>query len=255
MSTVTDTERRTGLPAGNTDMSKRDIVKKAFIKSVPVMAAYEVLGFGFGILMSRNGYHPVWSFLASLFIFAGSMQYVLVDLLLTAASPLTTAVMTVMVNARHLFYGISMVKRYRDKGKYRPYLIFALTDETYSLLCDETDYPAEYKGLYCFLVSLFNQSYWVSGSVIGAVTGAAVSFNSAGIEFSMTALFVTVFVEQWLTSKDHRPALTGLLATTLCLVIFGSSSFLIPAMILITVLLFVPYIQKKKETEAAHESC
>lgn len=245
-SALFQTEGETSHLYGNTYMNKREIVKKAFIKSLPVMAAYEVLGAGFGILMSRNGYHPVWSFLSSLFIFAGSMQFVLADLLVSAAPVLTTAVMTVMINARHLFYGISMVNRYRDKGRYRPYLIFALTDETYSLLCDETDYLEEYKGLYCFLVSLFNQFYWVSGTVIGAAAGTLLSFDSSGIEFSMTALFVTVFTEQWLTSAGHRPALAGLLATALCLAVFGRSSFLIPAMILITILLSVPYVKRKR---------
>ena len=187
-------------------MGKKAVVKKAFVKSLPVMAAYVILGMGFGILMDKRGYGLGWSVACSVFIFAGSMQYVTVDLLATAASPLHAAVMTLMVNARHLFYGISMVGKYREMGKAKPYLIFGLTDETYSLLCDGKDDPAD-RGeleLYRLLVTLFDQSYWVLGTVLGALAGSLLAFNSDGIDFSMTALFVTVFVEQWLSSKEHR---------------------------------------------------
>ena len=124
-------------------MSKKDIIRKAFIRTLPVMAAYVVLGMGFGILMSDRGYGPVWTAACSIFIFAGSMQYVTVDLLATAASPLQAALMTVMVNARHLFYGVSMIGRYRGMKKSKPYLIFGLTDETYSLLCDSREDPPD----------------------------------------------------------------------------------------------------------------
>ena len=237
-----DTETRNEKPS--------KIVMKAFLKTLPVFAAYEIVGMGFGILMSHNGYGPLWTFACSLFIYAGSMQYVAVDLLAGGASVLTSALMTLMVNARHLFYGISMVGKYRNMGKFRPYLIFGLTDETYSLLCDDADISAENAGLYCFLVSLFDQSYWVSGSVIGALMAGALPFNSEGIDFSMTALFITVFTEQWLTNKDHRPALSGLLASILCHVLFGESSFLIPAMLFITVLLSVPYAAARKAQPA-----
>lgn len=229
-------------------MSKGNIVKKAFIKSVPIMAAYVVLGMGFGILMSDKGYSPIWAIASSVFIFAGSMQFVMVDLLATAASPIQAALMTVMVNARHIFYGVSMVGKYKNMKKLKPYLIFGLTDETYSLLCDSRDYPPDKDvELYCFLVSLFNQSYWVTGTAIGAVLGSVLSFNSEGIDFSMTALFVTVFVEQWITTKDHRPALTGVGVTLLCLIVFGSDSFLIPAMVLITACLSVPYFMRERK--------
>ena len=231
-------------------MNKKDLIKKAFIKSLPVMAAYVVLGMGFGILMSNKGYGPVWSIGSSLLIYAGSMQFVTVDLLTTAASLLSAALMTLMVNGRHLFYGISMIGRYKNMGKYKPYLIFGLTDETYSLLCTDSDYPSgKDAGLYCFLVTLFDHSYWVGGTAIGALLGMVLNFNSEGIDFSMTALFVTVFVEQWLTSKDHRPALIGVGASLFCLLLLGSSSFLIPAMILITVLLSLPYRKEVKKDE------
>ena len=221
---------------------RQNIVKQAFIKSLPVMAGYIVLGIGFGILLRGAGYGVLWAFAMSAFIYAGSMQYVGVSLLTGGASVLTTALTTFMVNARHLFYSISMVDRYKDAGKYKPYMIFALTDETYSLLSDgENPFGGSEEALnmYRFWVSLFNQSYWVTGCVLGSLLGAVIPFSTAGIEFSMTALFIASFTEQWLTTKDHLPALTGLLSTLVCLVVFGAERFLIPAMLLITLILTV----------------
>ncbi len=221
------------------------VVKQAFWKSLPVMAGYIVLGIGFGILLRNAGYGVLWALAMSVFIYAGSMQYVGVGLISGGASILTTAFTTVMVNARHLFYSISMIDRYKDAGKYKPYMIFALTDETYSLLSDghapeEVD-PNQYR----FFVSLFDQCYWVTGSVLGSLLGAVIPFSTDGIEFSMTALFIASFTEQWLNTCDHIPALTGLLGTLLCLVIFGPESFLIPAMLFITLVLTI--LRKREE--------
>lgn len=213
------------------------IIKTAFIKSLPVMAGYIVLGIGFGILLKKAGYGLIWAFLMSLTIYAGSMQYVAVSLLTSGASLLSVALTTLMVNARHLFYGISMVDKYKDAGAKKPYLIFALTDETYSLLCGD-DYPeGADPHWYSFFISLFDQCYWIVGSVLGSILGTVVTFNTAGIDFAMTALFVTVFVEQWLTTKNHLPAITGLLCSVGCLIIFGADNFLIPTMIAITLVL------------------
>ena len=230
------------------------MIKQAFYKSIPVMAGYIVLGTGFGILMHNAGYGVLWTAAMSLFIYAGSMQYVGVNLLTGGASVITTALTTVMVNARHLFYSISMVDLYKDAGKYKPYMIFALTDETYSLLCDgktpealEGSDPSKYR----FYVSLFNHSYWVTGSILGSLLGAVIPFSTAGIEFSMTALFIAAFTEQWLTTKDHIPALTGLLSTLVCLVIFGRDRFLIPAMLLITLVLTL--LRGREESRAEEE--
>lgn len=215
----------------------RQTVKNAFFKSIPVFAGYVVLGIGFGILLRSAGFGVLWAFAMSTFIYAGSMQYVGVSLLAGGASVITAALTTFMVNARHLFYSISMVDTYKDAGPYKPYLIFALTDETYSLLCDKKTPPGDDPDRYRFFVSLFNQCYWVLGSVIGSLLGAVIPFSTEGIEFSMTALFIASFTEQWLSTKDHVPALTGLLCTLLCLVLFGASRFLIPAMLLITLVL------------------
>lgn len=215
----------------------KNLIKTAFIKSLPVMAGYVVLAIGFGILMKEAGYGLFWSFLMSFTIYAGSMQYVAVSLLSSGASLISAALTTLMVNARHLFYGVSMIDKYKDAGKKKPYLIFALTDETYSLLCGD-DYPeGEDKHWYSFFVSLFNQCYWVIGSIIGSIIGSLITFNTAGIDFSMTALFVTVFVEQWLTTKNHLPAIAGLFCSIACLMIFGPENFLIPTMISITIVL------------------
>ncbi|MBR6965979.1 MAG: AzlC family ABC transporter permease [Clostridia bacterium] len=212
-------------------------VRAAFLKSLPVMAGYIILGIGFGILAHSAGYGLLWSFAMSLFIYAGSMQYVGISLMAGGASVLTVILTTVMVNARHLFYSISMLGRYQNAGRRKPYLVFSLTDETYSLLCDGKVPDEMDPDRFRFLVSLFNHSYWVLGSVIGSLAGSVLPFSAAGIEFSMTALFIASFVEQWITAKDRIPAVTGLAGTLLCLVVFGPADFLIPAMLLITLVL------------------
>lgn len=234
-------------------MNKK-LIKAAFIKSLPVMAGYLVLGFGFGILLEKSGYGVLWALAMSIFIYAGSMQYVAISLLTSGASLISAALTTIMVNARHLFYGISMIERYKGAGKKKPYLIFALTDETYSLVCDG-DYP---EGVdphaYCAAVSFMNQCYWVIGSVAGSLIGSAITFNTAGIDFSMTALFVTVFVEQWLSTKNHLPALIGIGASVVCLLVFGSENFLIPSMIAITVILSLgKTVLERRDGGTSHE--
>lgn len=215
------------------------LTKRALVDTLPVLSGYIVLGIGFGILLEDAGYGVFWAFLMSLTIYAGSMQYVGVSLISTMASLPVVALTTLMVNARHLFYGISMVDKYKTAGAKKPYMIFGLTDETYSLVCHTRyDNEAE-RHKYCFMVTLFNQCYWIIGSVIGSLLGAAIPFDTTGIEFSMTALFVTVFVEQWLSTKKHLPAIVGVAASAVCLLVFGSDSFLIPSMIIITILLSV----------------
>ena len=211
----------------------RKLLRRAFLDTVPVMTGYLVLGVGFGLLLRQNGFGLGWAFAMSLFIYAGSMQYLAVGLLSGGASLVTAALTTLMVNARHLFYGISMLDTYRGAGKKKPYLIFALTDETYSLVSGRKLPEGEGKFRYCFLVSLLDQCYWVAGSVLGSAAGMLLPLNLEGIDFALTALFVTVFVEQWLSTKDHKPALTGVGATALCLAVFGQDVFLIPSMALI----------------------
>lgn len=226
---------------------KKSIIKKAFLKSLPVLAGYVVLGIGFGILLKKAGYGALWSFAMGAFIYAGSMQFVGVGLISGGASIVTTIITTFMVNARHLFYSISMIDKYKGSGKYKPYMIFALTDETYSLLCDGKTPEGEDPNLYRFLVTLFNHIYWISGCVLGSLIGSVLPFSTAGIEFSMTALFIASFTEQWLSNKDHIPAITGLFSTLICLLAFGKENFLIPSMLLITFVLTL--LRKREEAE------
>ena len=225
-------------------MSKQTI-RTAFLDTIPVMTGYVFLGFGFGILMHQSGYSVLWAAAMSLFIYAGSMQYMTVSLLTGGAGLLTAALTTLVVNARHLFYGISMVDAYKGAGKKKPYLIFALTDETYSLV--SAGKGADHS--YCFLVSLFDQIWWVSGTLLGSLAGSLLPIKYEGIEFVLTALFVTIFVEQWLSTKNHFPAIVGVAATAVSLLIFGKDVFLIPSMILIAATLV---LAKKSERRADH---
>ena len=227
----------------------KQLVKKCFTDTLPVMAGYVFLGTGFGMLMHAKGYGILWTCTMSLFIYAGSMQYLAVDLLSGGAGLLTAAVTTLMVNARHLFYGISMIDTYQDCGQYKPYLIFALTDETYSLNCGGAPAQVKEPKKYFFLVSFFNQCYWVAGSVFGVVAGTILPISTEGIDFALTALFVTVFVEQWKSTKDHIPALIGIFSSVICLVLFGPGNFLIPTMVLITIALSC---YRRKKEEPAH---
>lgn len=216
------------------EMTGKQTLKAALKATLPVMAGYLVLGSGFGIVMQTKGYGAVWSVAMSLLIYAGSMQFVAVNLLTGGASLLTAAVTTLLVNARHLFYGISMADRYRNRGKAKPYLIFSLTDETYSLLAtDQGDTDQEDRPRYELYVSLLDQSCWVLGSLIGGLLGSLITFDTSGIDFALTALFLTIVVDQWRSGRHHLYTLLGLAISMACLLIFGPDSFLIPSMGLI----------------------
>ena len=229
---------------------KPTALRHAFLDTLPVMTGYVFLGFGFGILLHQNGYGVLWAAAMSLFIYAGSMQYVAVSLLASGASLLTAAMTAFVVNARHLFYGISMVDAYKGSGRKKPYLIFALTDETYSLVSKNQVPEGISRHGYCFLVSLLDHIYWVSGTILGSLAGQFLPINYEGIEFVLTALFVTIFVEQWLSTKNHLPAITGLLSTAACLILFGKDIFLIPSMVIIALLLT---LMRKTGKEASHD--
>ena len=223
-------------------------LKTAFIDTLPVMTGYLVLGFGFGIIIKVNGFGILHALLMSAFVYAGSMQYVAIGLFTGGASLIAVALTTLMVNARHLFYGISMIDKYKGTGIKKPYLIFTLTDETYSLVCiDNNKIEEKNKKSYYLFLSLLDHLYWILGSVIGAIIGTVVKFNSDGIEFALTALFVTVFVDQWLNSKKHFSAIIGVVSSLLCLIILGKEHFLIPAMLIIALALSLYKEEKKND--------
>lgn len=228
---------------------KRNLLKTVLLTTLPVMAGYLAIGIGFGILLKVNGYGLWWAIGMSVFIYAGAMQYVGVSLLSGGASLLTVGLTTLMVNARHLFYGITMIDRYKGAGLKKPYLMHALTDETYSLVCDVKVPEGVNAHMYYLLVSAFNQAYWVIGSVIGSLIGSLIPFDTAGIDFAMTALFITVFIDQWKNTKQHSPAIAGICIAVLCLLIFGQEHFLIPTLLAITAILTL--LRKKLEKEAA----
>ena len=243
-------------------MSKR-VVKAALLKTFPVFAAYLFLGIGYGILMEKAGFGLLLTVLSCLLIYSGTMQYVSVPLMAGGASLATAGLTTILVNCRHIFYSISMAPQYKNAGFFRKlYLLFATTDEIYALVSDGHYVEGEDPYVYWFLCTLFNQSYWVIGSSLGVLAGALMPFDSTGIDFIMTAMFITIFVDQWKAASSKVPSVTGVMVTVVSLLVFGPEKFLIPAMIGITVILFVfrkkieakmPELQKDRSPEASAE--
>lgn len=216
-------------------------IKEAFKASIPVMMGYMVLGMAFGILLESKGYGVLYALLMSVFIYAGSMQFVGIDLLCSGASLITAALMTLLINARHLVYGLSMIKKYDETGMKKPYMIYSLTDETYSLLVGEKVPETKEEKDYLFYVSLFDHCYWVSGSVIGSLIGTLITFNTAGLDFAMTALFVVIVLEQFLSSHKHIYTYIGFGVSIICLILFGKDMFIIPSIIGIIIGLMMMY--------------
>lgn len=209
----------------------RQTVRFAFYKTIPVLLGYLFLGLAFGLLLQEAGYSFWWALLSSGIVYAGSIQFVLVEFLSGGTGLLTVAVMTLLINSRHAFYGLSFVEKFRKMKTY-PYMIFSLTDETYSLLCSLKVPEGIDEKKAMFLIALFDQLYWVAGSVLGAALGQVLPFDMTGIDFAMTALFVTIFVDQWREAKSHLPAIVGLCSAAVCLLIFGGSNFILPSLII-----------------------
>jgi 4-azaleucine resistance transporter AzlC len=212
---------------------KSKALKAAFPLTLPVFAGFTVLGAAYGILMNSRGYGVGWTILMSLCVFAGSAQYIAVTFLTTVFNPVYALLLTLIVNARHLFYGISMLDKYKGTGKLKAYLIFGLCDETFSIVCSaQPPDGVERRWLY-FFVTLLDHFYWVLGSALGGLLGSFIRFNTRGLEFALTALFVVIFIGQWRTKKNRGPAVVGVVCTVVCLLIFGQSSFIIPSMVAI----------------------
>ena len=211
-------------------------LRAAFPHTLPILTGYLALGAAYGVLLSTKGYGVVWALLTSTFIYAGSMQFVSVGMLGMGFHPLSACLMTLMVNARHFFYGIAMLDRLGGTGRLKPYLIFAMSDETFSLLCSSPPPEGVSRKWFLFFIALLDHSYWIAGSVAGGLLGGLVSFNTAGIDCVLTAMFVVIFINQWKATSNHLPVLIGLGAALLCRIVLGPEKFLIPAMIVILVL-------------------
>lgn len=211
----------------------------AFTQNIPILLGYIFLGIAFGLMLQDAGYNFIWAFFMSIFVYAGSMQFMLVTLLAGAQSLMNTFVMTLFINGRHLFYGLSFIEKFREMGKAFPYMAFSLTDETYSVLCSLKVPEGLNEKKISFLISLFDHIYWITGSVLGALIGQWLSFDSTGVDFSMTALFVVIVVNQWLENKKHFSTLTGFLTALLALALLGPDSFLLPTLACSTILLIV----------------
>lgn len=229
----------------------RSDVSAAFQTSIPIIVTFVVLGIGYGLLMQKNGYGPLWSLASGIIIFSGTVQFVSITML-GSGSYIMAAVTALMVSARHIFFSISMIGRYRNEGKRKWYLYYALCDETYAMLSREEMPEGVNISNYRLLVTLFDQSAWLLGSVLGGLIGSMLNFDSTGIDFAMTALFATVFVEQWINSKSHIPAVLGVGATLVCRIIFGRDIFLIPAMVIIIAVLTV--VRDRIETKEGDEN-
>ncbi len=212
---------------------KRKALRAAFPHTIPVFTGYLVLGISYGVLITAKGF-PFWMpMLTSLSIFAGSMEFVLVNLLLSGFDLLQAFLMTLMINARHLFYGISMLDRYKSMGIKKLYLIYGLTDETFSIVCGMEPPEGVDRGLFSLFVTLLDHSYWVLGCTLGGIFGSMLSFDTKGLEFVMTAMFAVIFLENWQKEKQHLPAIVGVVLPVACLLLFGADSFMIPAMLAI----------------------
>ena len=230
---------------------KKAALRAAFPYTLPVLTGFLVLGIAYGILMNSKGYGFIATGLVSLFVFAGSMQFVAVGMLADGLQPLSLLLMTLMVNARHVFYGLSMLEKFRNTGWMKAYLIFGLCDETYSILCGTEAPEGADRRWFMFFITLLNHSYWVAGSLIGGLIGRALPFNSAGVDFALTALFVVILTGQWQKAKDRLPNVIGVVGAVLCRIFFGPEGFLIPAMIFI--LLSVSCLRKPLERRQARE--
>lgn len=208
-------------------------LRAAFPLTLPICAAFLFLGISYGFYFCSKGFAPWYPIACSALIFAGSMEFVLVTLLLQGFDPLYCFFITLMVNSRHLFYGLTMLELYRNTGLKKFYLIFGMCDESFAINCSTQPPPGVDRGCFMLCVNLLNHCYWVAGAALGALLGSQLQFNTQGLDFTLTALFVAIFVSQWQSSSSHGPALVGLAMPLLCLCLLGPQRFMVPAMLLI----------------------
>ena len=220
-------------------------MKIAIAFTIPVFLGYLSVGIAFGLLVVKSGLSIWLALLMSVFLYAGAMQFVAIQILTNPISMVQVAFMTLFVNIRHLFYGLSFIERFKPFGWMKHYMIFAMTDETYSLMCGISEKQEVDSEKLLFTISALNHTYWVSGTLIGALIGNLITFDTAGIEFAMTALFVVIFIEQWLGEKKHLPAITGVLSASVALKLFGPGQMVLPAM----VILFTTLLLLRKKIE------
>lgn len=212
-------------------------LKAAFPHTLPILAGFSFLGLAYGILMNASGFSFLYPTLISMLVFGGSIQFVSVSMLTSAFAPLQAFLMAVMLQTRHLFYGIAMLDKFRDTGWKKFFLIFAMCDETFSVNCSVTLPEGIDRGWFFFFVTLLDYSYWVISSLLGGILGSALPFRTDGIDFVMTAMFAVILLEHWLKEKQHLPVILGAASSLLCLFLFGADGFLIPAMLCIVLLL------------------
>lgn len=205
--------------------------RAAFPYTLPILAGFLFLGATYGIYMNVSGFSFLYPMIMSMTVFAGSAEFVAVSLLLSAFDPIQAFLMILMINARHLFYGVSLLEKYAGTGWKKFYLIFGMCDESFSINCS-VDIPENVdKSWFMFFVTLLNQSYWVMGATLGGIFGSFINFNTEGLDFVMTAMFVVIFLEQWMKEKNHTSSLIGIGLSLVCLIIFGPDRFMIPAML------------------------
>ncbi|MDR0819839.1 MAG: AzlC family ABC transporter permease [Oscillospiraceae bacterium] len=215
--------------------TKKGVVRAAFPHTIPVLTGYIFMGMAFGILLASKGYGPIWAFVMGLTIYAGSGQFVAVGLMASGFDPINAFLVTLMVNARHVFYGISLLERFKRYGKAKYYMIFALTDETFALHLSAKPPEGMDEEKFYLTISVMDHLYWIIGCVLGGLIGSALPINSVGIDFVMTALFVVIFLDQWKQKQNRVPALIGLGASIICRLIFGPDFFILACMAVLVV--------------------
>lgn len=226
-------------------------MKKAFPYTIPILTGYLFIGLAFGVMFADMGYNVLWAILVSLVVYAGSGQYLAVNFFVPGYSLVQAVFLTLMVNIRHVFYGLSLVDRYNRFGRKRWYMIFGMTDETYSVVCTTKVPEGVDEEDFIFSITLLNHIYWIAGTIIGCLAATAMPFDSTGIEFAMTALFLVLFIEMWMSRSNRVSELIGVLSALVCLAVFGADGFVLPTMLLIIAVILV--CRKRMEPDSGKE--